>query len=188
MKIQGIVSDVRQQLQTVGRNYQGAFKAYKDAQRKALHVVTSGGQSLANTEIGAAKNIFASARASFERARTDGLRQLAGQPQSYLPKGRAQLISAYKSSIDLLVKTGSELNEVMTAGYRNVLGELSGATEKTVTAPAKARKTASPSKSATTTAKSETQAAGAEKKAAAPRKRAPRKQAAASTPAKTTDS
>lgn len=156
MKIQGIVSDVRQHIEVAGRNYQGAFKAYVEAQRKALAVVTSGGTSLANTEIGAAKNIFSSARASFEKARQDGLRQMARQPQHYLPKSRAQLIAAYKSSIDLLVKTSGELTEVVSTGYRDVIGQLTGATEKTVEKPAEpaptARKTASRRQASTTKA------------------------------------
>lgn len=184
MKIQGIVSDVRQQIEVAGRNYQGAFKAYIDAQRKALAVVTSGGTSLANTEIGAAKNIFSSARASFERARKDGVRKLASEPKSYAPKSRAQLISAYKSTIDQLVKTGSELNDVVTTGYRNVLGQLTGATEKQVekstekpveksVAPeASGRKTASRRKTAAKPATSKTTAGKTNKPAAAAKKTA----------------
>lgn len=165
MKIQGIVSDVRQQVVVAGRNYQGAFKAYVEAQRRALAVVTSGGSSLANTEIGAAKNIFASARASFEQARKDGLRQLTSQPKNYVPKGRAQLISAYKTTIDQLVKTSTELNEVVSTGYRNVVGQLTGVTEKQVEekptepaaeksaeAPTTGRKTASRRSNATQSA------------------------------------
>lgn len=126
MKIQSVVHDVRQRIETAGRHYQGAFKAYVDAQRKALTVVSRNGQSLANTEIGAAKNIYASARASFERARADGVRQLASQPTSYLPSSRPQLIEAYKTTMDLLVKTGNELNDVVWSGYRNVWGQLRG--------------------------------------------------------------
>lgn len=165
MKIQGIVSDVRQQVVVAGRNYQGAFKAYVEAQRRALAVVTSGGSSLANTEIGAAKNIFSSARASFEQARKDGLRQLASEPKNYVPKGRAQLISAYKTTIDQLVKTSTELNEVVSTGYRNVIGQLTGVTEKQVEekpaetasekpaeAPTTGRKTASRRRSTTQSA------------------------------------
>lgn len=171
MKIQGIVSDVRQQIEVAGRNYQGAFKAYIDAQRKALAVVTSGGTSLANTEIGAARNIFSSARASFERARKDGLRQLASEPKNYVPKGRAQLIAAYKSSIDQLVRTSTELNEVVSTGYRNVIGQLTGVTEKQVekTAEQPAEKKAEPKAAGRKTAsrrKSATAKPATDKKAA----------------------
>ena len=74
----------------------GAFKAYMDAQRKAFGVVVNNGQTLANTEIGAAKNVFAAARASFDKARGDGMRKVANNPQAYVPNGRDQIVSAYK--------------------------------------------------------------------------------------------
>jgi hypothetical protein len=155
MKIQSVVSDVRQRLETAARPYQGAFKAYVDAQRKALTVVTRSSQSLANTEIGAAKNIFASARASFDRARNDGLLQLASKPRSYLPRSRPQLIEAYKVTIDLLMKTGNELNDVVSNGYRSVRGELAGqpalenSTNEATESDGPARKTAARRKTAT---------------------------------------
>ena len=105
MKIQEIVSDVRNRVGTVGRNYQDAFKAYFDAQRQAVGVVTKNGQTLANTEIGAAKNVFAAAKSSFDKARKDGVRKVANNPQAYVPNGRDQIVSAYKDTIDLLVQT-----------------------------------------------------------------------------------
>ncbi|WP_353180178.1 hypothetical protein [Salinisphaera sp. T5B8] len=130
MKIQEIVSDVRNRVGTVGRNYQDAFKAYFDAQRKAVGVVTKNGQTLANTEIGAAKNIFAAARSSFDKARTDGVRKVANNPQAYVPNGRDQIVSAYKDTIDLLVQTTNELTSVVTSGYKTVIAKLSGETPK----------------------------------------------------------
>lgn len=130
MKIQEIVSDVRSRVGTAGKHYQDAFKAYFDAQRKAVGVVTKNGQTLANTEIGAAKNIFAAAKSSFDKARTDGVRKVANNPQAYVPNGRDQIVSAYKDTIDLLVQTGNELTSVVTSGYKSVLGKLSGETKK----------------------------------------------------------
>lgn len=158
MKIQEIVSDVRTRVGTAGKHYQDAFKAYVDAQRKAVGVVTKNGQTLANTEIGAAKNVFAAAKASFDKARTDGVRKIASNPQAYVPNGRAQIISAYKDTIDLLVKTGNELTDVVSNGYKTVLGKLSGETTKKSTKGKKAsaakttakRKTAATRKSAST--------------------------------------
>ncbi|WP_353156712.1 hypothetical protein [Salinisphaera shabanensis] len=162
MKIQEIVSDVRNRVGTAGRNYQDAFKAYFDAQRKAVGVVTKNGQTLANTEIGAAKNIFAAAKSSFDKARTDGVRKIANNPQAYVPNGRDQIVSAYKDTIDLLVQTTNELSNVVTSGYKSVIGKLSGDTSKKASATRKrsassSRKTAS-AKKATTSASSKTAA------------------------------
>lgn len=156
MKIQEIVSDVRTRVGTAGKQYQNAFMAYVDAQRKAVGVVTKNGQTLANTEIGAAKNIFAAAKSSFDKARTDGVRKIANNPQAYVPNGRDQIVSAYKDTIDLLVKTGNELTNVVSNGYKSVLGKLSGETPKKTTkskTTAKAKSTTAKKASSTASAK-----------------------------------
>ncbi len=158
MKIQELVSDVRGRVQGAGKQYQGAFAAYVDAQKKALGVVTRNGQTLASTEIGAAKNVFAAARASFDKARRDGVRKVAREPQAYVPNGRDQIVSAYKDTIDLLVKTGNELTDVVFKGYQSVRGKLSG---KPVRKTASAKKPAARRASAATDAASSTSASSA---------------------------
>jgi len=170
MKIQEIVSDVRSRVETAGKQYQDAFKAYVDAQRKAVGVVTKNGHTLANTEIGAAKNVFAAAKASFDKARTDGVRKVARNPQTYVPNGRDQIVSAYKDTIDLLVRTGNELTDVVSSGYKSVLGKLSSA-------PAKAKKTATTRRKATPAKRAASTTATAAKKPAAAKSTAKRKTA-----------
>jgi|GEM_PF-595214 len=213
MNIQNIVSDVRSRVETAGRNYQDAFKAYVDAQRKAVGVVTKNGQTLANTEIGAAKNVFAAARASFDKARNDGVRKVARNPQTYVPNGRDQIVSAYKDTIDLLVRTGTELTDVVSNGYKSVLDKLGNvpakskktarsaskaktATKKAPAQTAAKRKTASTRKATTSTAKSaqasqatrKTASSATKAKATTTRKRkTPAKTATESAPASTQD-
>lgn len=199
MNIQNIVSDVRSRVESAGRNYQDAFKAYVDAQRKAVGVVTKNGQTLANTEIGAAKNVFAAARASFDKARADGVRKVARNPHTYVPNGRDQIVSAYKDTIDLLVRTGTELTDVVSNGYKSVLGKLgtaptkpkkagrrtasaaSSAAKKTPSKTAAKRKTASTRKTTTATAKTN----GATSKAASSTAKAKTTTRKRKTPAKT---
>ena len=178
MKIQEIVSDVRSRVGTAGKHYQDAFKAYFDAQRKAVGVVTKNGQTLANTEIGAAKNLFAAAKSSFDKARTDGVRKVANNPQAYVPNGRDQIVSAYKDTIDLLVQTGNELSSVVTSGYKSVIGKLSGETQK----KAGTRKTSSAGSRKASTAKSaSTKTTAAKRKTASTRKTASSASKSAST-------
>ena len=174
MKIQEIVSDVRSRVGTAGKHYQDAFKAYFDAQRKAVGVVTKNGQTLANTEIGAAKNLFAAAKSSFDKARTDGVRKVANNPQAYVPNGRDQIVSAYKDTIDLLVQTGNELSSVVTSGYKSVIGKLSGETQKKAgTRKTTTRKTSSAGSRKASTAKSaSTKTTAAKRKTASTRKTA----------------
>lgn len=167
MRIQEIVSDVRSRVETVGKQYQGVFKTCIETQRKAIGVMTRNGQTLANTEIGAAKNVFAAARASFDKARTDGVRKVANDPQAYVPNGRDQIVSAYKDTIDLLVRTGNELTDVLTSGYKSVLDTLVGRTDtakNSVRAKSTARKTTDTSDT------SASKASTAKRKTAATRK------------------
>lgn len=186
MKIQEIVSDVRSRVETAGKQYQGAFKAYIDTQRKAVGIVTKNSQTLANTEIGAAKNVFAAAKASFDKARNDGVRKVARNPQTYVPNGRDQIVSAYKDTIDLLVRTGNELTVVVSTGYKSVLDVLAGTPTKKDAKTTTTRKKSAPAKSASsTTAKKSTTAA--KRKTASTRKsttgtaKAPKSTAAKST-------
>ena len=183
MKIQEIVSDVRSRVGTAGKHYQDAFKAYFDAQRKAVGVVTKNGQTLANTEIGAAKNLFAAAKSSFDKARTDGVRKVANNPQAYVPNGRDQIVSAYKDTIDLLVQTGNELSSVVTSGYKSVIGKLSGETQKKAgTRKTTTRKTSSAgSRKASTAKRASTKTTAAKRKTASTRKTASSASKSAST-------
>lgn len=164
MKIQTIVSDMRSRVETAGKQYQGVLKAYVSAQREALTVVTRNGQTLANTEIGAAKNVFAAARASFDKARKDGVRKVASNPQAYVPNGRDQIVSAYKDAINLLLKAGNELTGVVSNGYKSVLGQLSSNG-----APAPAQKARAAKTTKTTEKSKETKTTTAKRKTAAKR-------------------
>lgn len=165
MKIQEIVSDVRTRVESAGKQYQDAFKAYVDAQKKAFGIVSKNGQTLANTEIGAAKNVFAAAKASFDKARTDGVRKVANNPQAYVPNGRDQIISAYKDTIDLLVKTGNELTEVVNSGYQSVRAKLSGTSKRAKASTAK-RSTGAKSTRSSTARKTSSAKSGAAKSSA----------------------
>jgi len=147
MAIQDVFNDVKARVEAASKRYQGIFNTYVDVNRKAFNVVTTKAQTLANTEIGAAKNIYAAARASFDQARKDGLRQVASKPTQYVPNGRDQVVSAYKQTIDLLVKTGTELTDIYSKGYKSILDDVTGkkakpaAKKRAATRKAPARKT-----------------------------------------------
>lgn len=136
MAIQTIIKDVKTRVETASKPYQDALFATLDVNKQAFQVVSSNARSLANTEVGAAKNLFAAAQASFEKARKDGVREVANRPGEYVPNGRDQIVAAYKQTIDLLVKTSNELTDVVTKGYKTVLDKLNGKK------PAAAKKTA----------------------------------------------
>lgn len=165
MKIQEIVSDYRGRAETAGKQSQNVWAAYLGTQKKALDVVAKNGQSLAGTEIGAAKNLSAAARASFDQARKDGLRKVAGEPAAYVPNGRDQIVANYKDTIDLLVKTGSELSRIVSDGYKAIadaniaivdtlIGKPAVPGEPAPAREASTRKTGGNAKSATSASKS----------------------------------
>lgn len=140
MAIQSIIKDVKARVETAGKQYQDALFATIAVNKKAFAVVSSNARSLANTEVSAAKNLFAAAQASFEKARQDGVREVANRPGAYVPNGRDQIVAAYKQTIELLVKTSNELTGVVTDGYKTVLNTLVG--KKPVAKKATAKKPA----------------------------------------------
>lgn len=156
MAIQELFNDVGTRVESARKHSREAFAAYVDTQKKALDVLSGNARTLAKTEIGAAKEVYAAAKASFDKARVDGIRQVADQPRAYLPAGRQTLVSTYRETLDLLAKTGDELSTVVGKGYRNVRDKLTGRK------PA-ARKTAAKRKTATGTRKGATRKAAARK-------------------------
>jgi hypothetical protein len=126
MVIQELFDDVTGGVETARKQSREAFKAYIDTQKKAFNVVSSSAQALARTEIDAAGDLYAAAKASFDKARKDGGRLVAGKPRAYLPASRDTLVSAYRETLDLLVKTGNELSTVFNQGYRSVRDKLAG--------------------------------------------------------------
>lgn len=170
MAIQDIIKDVRTRVETASKQYQDAFKAYVDANKQAFSVVSSNAQTLAGTEVDVAKSLYAAAQASFDKARKDGVRKVAGQPKAYVPEGKDQIIAAYKQTIELLVKTRKELTDVATQGLQSVRSKLTG---KNVPAKKKAATTAkkqpakrkTPAKKAASSAKAPAKKASSTKKA-----------------------
>ncbi|HET7315598.1 hypothetical protein [Salinisphaera sp.] len=145
MIIQDIASNLYQRVERAERTYRGVRQIWRDTQRDAVAIVSHNSRSVANTEIGAAKNIYTSAQAAFRRAKRDGPRKVAQRPTRYVPAGRKQTIAAYRATLKLLGRTRTELTEVASGGYRQMTAQLSGATEAADTAAAKsgARRNAS---------------------------------------------
>lgn len=127
MIIQDIASNLHQRVERAGRTYRGVRQVWRDTQREAVAIVTHNSRSVANTEIGAAKNIYTSAQAAYRRARRDGLRKVAQRPTRYVPAGRKQMVAAYRATLKLLGRTRSELAEVASSGYQQVTDQLTGA-------------------------------------------------------------
>ncbi|MGB7754531.1 MAG: hypothetical protein WBL23_00485 [Salinisphaera sp.] len=144
MIIQDIASNLHQRVERAGQTYSGVRQVWRDTQREAIAIVTHNSRSVANTEIGAAKNIYTSAQAAFRRARRDGLRKVAQKPTRYVPAGRKQMVAAYRATLKLLGRTRSELTEVASGGYKQVTAQLGGAAEAIEASPSSRQSTRSP--------------------------------------------
>lgn len=131
MIIQDIASNLHQRVERAGQTYRGIRQVWRDTQREAVAIVTHNGRSVANTEIGAAKNIYTSAQAAFRRAKRDGLRKVAQRPSRYVPAGRKQMAAAYRATLTLLGRTRSELTEVASGSYKQLTAQLNGTAEAT---------------------------------------------------------
>ncbi|WP_423821607.1 hypothetical protein V5738_14835 [Salinisphaera sp. SPP-AMP-43] len=129
MVIQNIASNVRQRIDMTSQMYRGLWHTCRDTQRQAMTIVARNSRSVANTEVGAAKNIYTSARAAFQRAKNDGLKKVAKRPSRYVPAGRKQMRAAYRATLSLLNKTRTELTEVAIGGYQRMSAQLAAGPE-----------------------------------------------------------
>ncbi|KEZ77064.1 hypothetical protein [Salinisphaera hydrothermalis] len=130
MIIQDIASNLHQRVERAGQTYRGIRQVWRETQREAMAIVTHNSRSVANTEIGAAKNIYTSAQAAFRRAKRDGLRKVAQRPSRYVPAGRKQTAAAYRATLKLLDRTRAELTDVASGGYKQLTAQLNGTTER----------------------------------------------------------
>lgn len=126
MAIENIASNLQQRVERASKAYHGVRGVWNDTRRQAAAIVGHNSRAVANTEIGAAKNIYTSAQAAFRRAKRDGLRKVAQHPTRYVPAGRKQTRAAYRATLKLLTRTGSELSAVASGGYRQAAAELRG--------------------------------------------------------------
>lgn len=153
MNFETVVSDVKDQLETVGERAQKAAEASYKTLKQANEVVIDGFQGLVKTQTDAAKDLIEAGKQSFEKAKTAGLVAVASNPIEYLPDGRDTLVGAFQDSVDVITKTGEELAKVVKTGYETVAARIqgkplvkkAGAKRK---APHKAKRAAEPAEAA----------------------------------------
>lgn len=158
MNVETIVNDVKGAVDPYLTKGQDVLSVSVDTVKQANTVVVDGVQDLFKTNIDAGKGLIEAAQSSFEKARADGVKQVASEPVSYLPEGKDLVLGAYKDSFKILTRTSEDLVSVARKGYDDVYATVSG--KKTVSTAAKkvkktVRKTA---KKATKAAKKATAA------------------------------
>lgn len=154
MEFQTVINDVKGKAETYAGQAQDVFKTSVNVVKQANGIVTGSVQTLAKTESAAAKDLYASAVASFEKAKKAGFKAVANEPMAYVPAGRDRVSSAYSDSIKVVTKARTDLEKVFNKGFDAIQVSLGVKKSAPKRAASSAKKTAAKSaNSAASTAK-----------------------------------
>lgn len=137
MTVQTIVSDVKGRVEPLVAKGQEVVTVSVDTLLKANDVVVDGVTTVVKTQVEAGKDLFAAAQASFEKAKSAGIKAVVASPIEYLPDGRERVVSAYNDTVTVVTKTGEEVVKIVKEGYETVTATLTGAPVAAKAAPAK---------------------------------------------------
>jgi hypothetical protein len=126
MTLDKAVSEVKDRLETVGTQAQGAAKQGFKALKAANDVVLNGVQGVVKAQTEAAKELFTLGKESFDKAYAAGLLAVAQNPVEYIPDGRETIVGAFNETVDTLTKTGEKLVKVAKNGYVTVSAAIAG--------------------------------------------------------------
>jgi hypothetical protein len=156
MNFQTVVNDLKTRMDALTAQGQEVVKVLPDTLKQANDIVLQSFESLVKSEGSGAKELFASARASFEKARMDGLMAVVSSPVEYLPP-RDKLVDVFNETFEIFSKTGDELYKTFKSGLApqkktTTHKKHKKTTKKSASATHRARKTRSaPKKSSTKT-------------------------------------
>ncbi len=138
MNVDTIVSDVKGAVEPYVAKSQDVVTLSVETVKQANSVVISGVQDLFKTNVGVSKELFSAAQSSFDKARADGVKQVASKPIEYVPVGKELFVGAYKDSYAIVTKAGEELVTIVRKGFDDVVAHFSGS--KTVSGEMKKAK------------------------------------------------
>ncbi len=142
MNVETIVNDVKTRADVVVTRGQDVLEAGVETIKAANAIIVDGVQVLVQTNVAAGKELVGLAQASFEKAKTDGIKAVAANPVAYLPEGKDTVVNAYTDSLSAVSKTGDQLAKTLKSGYGSITAKLNGAKPAAKTAKKTARKTA----------------------------------------------
>jgi len=125
MSLQSVVDDVKNRVEAIGAQGQEVVKISVETFKQANTVVVESFSELFKDHSGTAKDIFASAKSGFEKAKADGFKAVVADPISYLPSTE-KLIDALNGTISTFAKTGDELLKTVKSGFDSVHSHLTG--------------------------------------------------------------
>lgn len=108
MNFQTVVNDIKTRVDALTAQGQEVAKVLPDALKKANVIVVHNLETLVKTETEGAKELLASAKAGFDKARVDGLKAVVASPIEYLPE-KDKFIDVFNETVDIFSKTGDQL-------------------------------------------------------------------------------
>jgi hypothetical protein len=122
MNLQSVVNDFKSRVDTLAAQGQEVAKVFPDTVKQANEILLNGVQTLVKTETETAKDIFAAAKAGFDKAKTDGIKAVVANPIDYLPP-KDKFITAFNDTVTLVSKTGDELYQTFKSGLLPIKSE-----------------------------------------------------------------
>lgn len=141
MNLQSVVDEMKGRVESLSSQSQKAAKLSIDTFKQANEIVVDSVQSLIKGQSDAAKDLLASAKSGFEKARVDGVKAVISAPTSYLPP-REKLADALTESRKLVVKTSDDLVKLMKDGYASFNSDVDAAAAEVKKTVRKARSSA----------------------------------------------
>lgn len=138
MNVETLVNDVKTRADVVVTRGQDVLEVGVDTIKAANAIVVDGVQELVQTNVAAGKELVSLAQASFDKARTDGVKAVAANPIAYIPEGKTTVVAAFNDSVATVTKTGDQLAKTFTTSFETITAKINGETLK----PAKAAKAA----------------------------------------------
>lgn len=154
MNLQTVVDDVKGRVDGLSNQSQKVAKVSINTLKQANAVVSNNVRSLFKGNTDVAKDLYASAKSGFEKARADGVKAVVAAPISYLPP-RDKVLDAFKDNRSIVVKTSDDLVKLVKEGIASINGDIEDVATEVKQAASKARSTArKTTKKATKTVKS----------------------------------
>lgn len=144
MNLQSIVNDVKSRVDTLAAQGQEVVKTLPGTLKQANEILVQGVQTLVKTETESAKDLLASAKASFEKAKADGIKAVVANPVGYLPE-TDKLLTVFNQTVSVVSKTGDDLYKTIKSTFVSPTAEVKAEVEAVAKAATKKVKKAATS-------------------------------------------
>ena len=151
MNVESIVNDVKGRVEPIVTRGQDVVYSGFEVLKSANGIVADGFSGVYKANYEAGKTLFGAAQTSFQKVKTDGIKAVASNPGAYVPEGKDTVVSAFNTSVDVVVKTGDDLVKTMKQGVETLSAKIKGESVTVAKAKSTVKKAAS---SASTKAKS----------------------------------